>query len=63
MERLVGTEILPHVATTGLCTAAPEVCSYSPERGSDISDRWHPLAHALLGALPMTLIYWRTRRT
>ena len=60
---LLGTEILPHVATIGLCVTVPEICSYSPERGSDISDRWHPLGHALLGAFPMTLMYWRTRRT
>jgi hypothetical protein len=59
---LVGTEIVPHVATIGLCTAASEMCRFSPEWGTDISDRWHPLAHGLLGALPMTVIYWLTRR-
>lgn len=59
---LVGTEIVPHIANLGLCAAVSELCSYSPDWGSDISDRWHPLDHAVLGALPMTAIYWRARR-
>jgi hypothetical protein len=59
---LVGTEIVPHVANLGLCAVASELCRYSPEWGTDISDRWHPLDHALLGALPMIAIYWRARR-
>ncbi|MGH2451891.1 MAG: hypothetical protein ACRDGE_11620 [Candidatus Limnocylindria bacterium] len=59
---LVGTEIVPHIANLGLCAAAAELCSYSPEWGTDISDRWHPLDHAVLGAVPMTAIYWLARR-
>lgn len=59
---LVGTETIPHLADLGICAAISGLCGYSPEFGTDINDRWHPLNHAVLGALPMTVIYWSARR-
>lgn len=54
---LVGMEILPHLVNVGLCAVVTQLCT-----GTDISDRWHPLDHAVLGALPMTALYWWIRQ-
>lgn len=60
---LVGTEVVPHLVSP--CVPAvlgadwlPTVCERT-EQGVDIKDRWHPLHHALVGGLPMAVLYWR----
>jgi hypothetical protein len=62
---LVGTEIVPHLFNP--CYFALELagkrlpefyCAYSTEWGADLADRWHPLGHALVGAMPMAVLYW-----
>ncbi len=66
---LVGTEIVPHLFNP--CYFALELagkrlpefyCAYSPDWGADLADRWHPLGHALVGALPMAALYWLALR-
>ncbi len=61
----VGTEIVPHLlnpcfwALTLGGVRLPELyCAYSPEWGADVTDRWHLLDHALVGALPLAALYW-----
>lgn len=58
---VVGTEIVPHLANP--CFAAeltrdelPGFCEQT-ESGADISGRVHALHHAVVGALPMLLLY------
>ena len=62
---LVGTEIVPHLLNPCFWALAlggtrlPEFsCAYSPEWGADLADRWHPLGHTLVGAVPMAALYW-----
>lgn len=59
---LVGMEIVPHVVNP--CFAAeltsdelPRFCGRT-ESGADIADRGHALHHAVVGALPMAILYW-----
>ncbi len=61
----VGTEIVPHLLNPcfwalGLGrTRLPEFyCAYTPEWGADLADRWHPLGHRLVGAVPLAAVYW-----
>ncbi len=64
---VVGMEIVPHVVNP--CFAAdlageqlPRFCEQT-ESGPDITGRLHTLDHALVGALPMVLLYrWALRR-
>ena len=64
---VVGMEIVPHVVNP--CLAAdlagdqlPRFCERT-ESGPDIVGRLHALDHALVGALPMALLYhWTLRR-
>jgi hypothetical protein len=62
----VGTEVIPHLlspcapAQFGL-TGTPGICERSSE-GIDVTGQWHPLTHALLGALPMMALYWSALR-
>ena len=64
---VVGMEIVPHVVNP--CLAAdlagdrlPRFCGRT-ESGADIADRGHALYHAVVGALPMVLLYrWSLRR-
>lgn len=66
----VGTEIVPHLLNPCFWALAlggtrlPEFyCAYSPEWGADLADRWHPLGHTLVGAVPMAALYrWALRR-
>lgn len=53
---LIGTEIVPHVLSPCLVTETG-ICELTSE-GVDVRDRWHPLDHALVGALPMAGLYW-----
>ena len=58
---LVGTEIVPHLASPCLPSelgvgALPTVCERA-EQGADVKGRWHALDHALVGALPMVMVY------
>jgi hypothetical protein len=57
---LIGTEIVPHVLSPCLVTET-RICELTSE-GADVRDRWHPLDHALVGALPMASLYWITLR-
>ena len=61
----VGTEIVPHLLNPCFWALAlggtrlPEFyCAYSPEWGADLADRWHPLGHTLVGAVPLAALYW-----
>ncbi len=64
---IVGMEIVPHVVNP--CLAAdlasddlPRFCERT-ESGPDITSRLHALDHALVGALPMALLYrWALHR-
>ncbi|MDQ4077291.1 MAG: hypothetical protein M3220_13715 [Chloroflexota bacterium] len=65
----VGTEIIPHLvnpcyfAWTLAGQRLPEFyCAYSPEWGADFAARWHLLAHTLIGAIPMAVLYWLALR-
>ena len=66
----VGTEIVPHLLNPCFWAVAlggirlPEFyCAYSPEWGADLADRWHPLGHTLVGAVPLAALYrWALRR-
>ena len=63
---LIGTEIVPHLVSPCLPTVlgadwVPGVCEHTSE-GVDIKGRWHPLDHALVGALPMVVLYRRALR-
>lgn len=64
---LVGTEVVPHLASPCLPAALgadwlPPVCERT-EDGVDVTGRWHALDHALVGALPMVALYrWALRR-
>lgn len=58
---LIGTEVVPHVLSPCLpaqlgIMARPGVCELTPH-GVDVKNQWHPLTHALLGAVPMVLLY------
>jgi hypothetical protein len=64
---IVGMEIVPHVLNP--CLAADLVSDDLPlfcertESGPDITSRLHALDHALVGALPMALLYrWALHR-
>jgi hypothetical protein len=64
---IVGMEVVPHIVNP--CLAAdlagdtfPRFCGRT-ESGADIAERGHALYHALVGALPMVLLYrWALRR-
>jgi hypothetical protein len=64
---LAGTELVPHVVNP--CIVAdltsdelPGYCEQT-ESGTDIGGRFHALHHAVVGALPMALLYtWALRR-
>jgi hypothetical protein len=66
---LVGIDILPHVANPCL-TNGPRLTALCGEFAGrwDVQNRWHTLLHALLGAVPMTLLFawvsgrWRPGR-
>lgn len=66
----VGTEVFPHLVspcfwalTLGGARLPELYCAYSLEWSADVADRWRPLSHALVGALPLTaLYYWALRR-
>lgn len=59
---LIGLELIPHLVSP--CTAAwavgrdalPGICERTAG-GVDITDRWHLLDHALVGALPLAALY------
>jgi len=64
---VAGTELVPHVVNP--CIAAemtqnelPGFCEHT-ESGTDIGGRVHALHHAVIGALPMIVLYtWALRR-
>ena len=65
----VGTELVPHLVNPCYFALAlagkrlPEFyCDYSAEWGADLADRWHPLDHTLVGAVPMAALYWLALR-
>jgi hypothetical protein len=61
---LVGIDILPHVANPCL-TNGPKLTAICGEFAGrwDVQDRWHTMLHALLGAVPMTLLFaWASGR-
>lgn len=63
---LAGTEILPHLLSPCLPATLgadwlPPICERTAA-GVDIRDRWHALDYALVGALPLTALYWLARR-
>ena len=63
---VVGTEVVPHVASPCLPAelgvgGLPAVCERTAQ-GVDVEERWHALDHALVGALPMAALYWRALR-
>ncbi len=65
---LVGTEILPHLLNP--CSIPyelgsrnlPGICQSDPAWGADLASRWHLLDHTLVGAIPMTTLYWLALR-
>lgn len=60
----VGVELVPHLLSP--CFLVPVVGGARlPELycdGAELADRWHPLSHALLGALPLAALYWSALR-
>ncbi len=64
---VVGMELIPHVVNPCLVAdlagdRLPRFCGRT-ESGADIADRRHALYHAIVGALPMALLYrWALRR-
>ncbi len=64
----VGIEVLPHLLNP--CSIAyelgsrelPGICEIHPTWGADVEGRYHLLDHALVGALPMTTLYWLSLR-
>ena len=64
---VVGTEIVPHVVNPCLVAdlsggPLPRFCERT-ESGPDFSGRLHALNHALVGAVPMLVLYcWALRR-
>ena len=63
---LIGAEMVPHLVSPCLPAALgadwlPAVCERT-EQGVDVKDRWHPLDHALVGALPAAALYGRALR-
>lgn len=64
---LIGMEIVPHVINPCLVADVagdqlPRFCGRT-ESGADIADRGHALHHALVGAVPMAMLYrWALRR-
>lgn len=66
---LAGAETVPHLLNPCFWALAlggtrlPELyCAYNSEWGADSADRWHPLWHALTGALPVAILYWLALR-
>ncbi len=61
-------EILPHLLNP--CTIPYElgsrnllgICETNPEWGADVASWFHLLDHALVGALPLTVLYWLALR-
>lgn len=59
----VGIELLPHVLNP--CTIPyelgrrdlPGICESDPAWGADVEGRFHLIDHALVGALPLTVLY------
>jgi hypothetical protein len=60
---LVGAEVVPHVVTPCWAGEVPDVCEADGEGGFDYPGTVHPFGHALLGWLPLTILYvWAVRR-
>ncbi len=61
-------ELLPHLVNP--CTIPYElgsrnllaICETNPEWGADVASRYHLIDHALVGALPLTVLYWLALR-
>lgn len=59
----IGVEVVPHLINPGGLSWLldqrwfPGLCAYNPDWGGDVTDRWHALDHALVGALPLTALY------
>lgn len=60
---LVGAEVVPHVVTPCWAGEVPAVCEADGDGGFDYPRTVHPFGHALLGWLPLTILYvWALRR-
>ena len=67
VQFLIGTEVVPHALSPCLPAERsagwqPGVCERQAHGGADVGDRWHALDHALVGAVPMAVLY-RLRRS
>lgn len=60
---LAGAELVPHLVTPCRVGEIPEICVAEAEGGFDHPRTVHPLGHALLGWLPLVVLYaWTLRR-
>lgn len=60
---LVGAEVVPHVVTPCRAGEVPGVCEADGQGGFDFPRTVHPFGHALLGWVPLTILYvWTLRR-
>ncbi|WP_156411364.1 hypothetical protein [Nocardioides sp. Soil805] len=60
---LAGAAVVPHVVTPCLAGEVPTVCEADGQGGFDFPRTVHPLGHALLGWVPLTILYvWTLRR-
>jgi hypothetical protein len=60
---LVGAQLVPHVVTPCWAGEVPSLCEPDGNGGLDYPDTVHPFGHALLGWVPLTLLYvWTLRR-
>lgn len=60
---LVGAEVVPHVVTPCWAGEVPGVCEADGRGGFDFPRTVHPFGHALLGWVPLAILYvWTLRR-
>jgi hypothetical protein len=59
---LVGAELLPHLVSPCWAGEVPGICAADGQGGFDYPRTVHPFGHALLGWVPLTLLYvWSLR--
>ncbi|WP_457207745.1 hypothetical protein [Nocardioides sp. P5_C9_2] len=54
---LVGAELVPHVVSPCWAGEVPGICAADGQGGFDYPATVHPFGHALLGWVPLTLLY------
>lgn len=54
---LVGSEVVPHVVSPCWAGDVPQLCEPDGHGGHDYARTVHPFGHALLGWVPLTIVY------